>query len=145
LTYYDGQGEGATRNAAFQTTRSNRERREMPEEIRPIRCVERRCGDNPCQNPATLEVLGPYPDLLCPEHAQEHAAEAIDERWDQPMFGGIDGYILMCEEAEEQMYEWEGQTDNELLREILEEARHVLLCREIPRARAHRERVASRR
>jgi hypothetical protein len=117
----------------------------MPEEIVPIRCGHQRCGDNPCPNPATLEVLGPYPDPMCEEHAREWAAAEHAERWDQPMFGGIEAYIASCEEAYEQLLAWEEQTDraNLVLSEILEEARHFLLCYEIPRARGHKERAAT--
>jgi hypothetical protein len=117
----------------------------MPEEIVSIRCSHQRCSDNPCPNCAALEVLGPYPHPICEEHAAEWAAFEMDERWDQRVFGGIEAYIASLEEAYEQLLDWEEEShsDNLVLSEILEEARHFLLCYEILRARAHKEHAAT--
>ena len=66
----------------------------MPEEMRPIRCHWNRVGSKPCMEPATVEVLGPYPTLFCEEHARTE--ENLGERWEQ---FGAEEYARECEEA----------------------------------------------
>jgi hypothetical protein len=68
----------------------------VPEEIRPLRCSHARASDEPCENPATHEVVGPFPELYCFDHALERVAQIINERWDQ---FGLERYIVWCEEA----------------------------------------------
>lgn len=104
------------------------------ETVRPIRCHHFRVTTEPCMEPATVEVLGPYPTLYCEEHARQRLEENIGERWEHV---GVEEYARDCEAAASKLRRWMREADvGVTLYEILEEARTYLEKYELRRARA---------
>lgn len=104
------------------------------ETTRPIRCHHFRCTPEPCMEPATVEVLGPYPTLYCEEHARQQLEEGLGERWESL---GIEEYARDCEAAVSQLHRWmQDRSIGVTLYEILEEARTYLEEYELRRVRA---------
>jgi hypothetical protein len=118
----------------------------MTEEVRPIRCHFGRVDLEPCMEPATVEIVGPTPTLLCEEHARHRFEEdkAKPTWW---LYSADDEvqYARWCEEAADALRAWwddpgaaitlEGPL-NHVLEHALEEAATYLECYELRRARA---------
>jgi hypothetical protein len=84
---------------------------------------------------ASVEIVGPYPTLLCEEHAQHRLEEGLPDRWEQE---GVEKYARDCEAAANQLDRWMSESGG-VLYEILEEASTYLTTYELQRARAQLE------
>lgn len=105
----------------------------MTKQARPIRCHYFRVTNEPCMEPATVEIEGPAPQLFCEEHARDWLGEDLGEYWEQ---FGAEGYARDCEEASSKLRRWMREPDTSAtLYDILEEARTYLEEYELPRAR----------
>jgi hypothetical protein len=103
----------------------------MTEQARPIRCHWGRVTPEPCMEPATVEIVGPTPALLCEEHARQRLAEELPEGWED---AGPQSYARECEDAVSQLYRWEQESGWGILFMVLQEARTYLETYELRRA-----------
>lgn len=125
----------------------------MAIEVRSIRCHYFRVTREPCMKPAVVEVSGPYPKLVCAEHAayelETEPGFAHQEGWEE---FGIEAYARYCEQAVSEMHELkrangadEMSPENPVLEMALEEAITYLEEYELDRARRALERLGGAR
>jgi hypothetical protein len=77
------------------------------EKMGPIRChVGRVTADEACEEPATVEIRGPVPKLMCAEHARAYLEDMPGERWQDYGAEGPVEYARRIEEAADALRWW---------------------------------------
>ncbi len=74
---------------------------EYPQRTRPIRCFWGRATREACMEPATVELLAPYPHLTCEEHARAWVEDLPGQPWE---WSDPETYARECEAAVSQRH-----------------------------------------
>ena len=111
----------------------------MTQQTRPIACHWGRVTKEWCKEPATVEILGASPTVLCEEHARQRIEAGLGEGWEE---FGTETYARYCEEASNALHQWAGHDGNAgapelnpVLYEVLVEALTYLDTTGLRRAR----------